>query len=128
MQTGGCVKIIRSVHCTLYKWRGYVNRIFSKMIVNVPEKAPLSGLDRVPRTIELTAMANNYRHRFDFDIGYLVKSPCRECIDRRHFPGCMDSCLPLDKIRTVLANSISCSRSYSALESHAIFQESEENK
>jgi hypothetical protein len=73
-------------------------------------------------------MANKYRHRFDFDIGYLVESPCRGCIDRGHFPGCMDSCLPLDKIRTVLANSISCSRSYSALESHAIFQESGENK
>lgn len=69
-------------------------------------------------------MTNNYRHRFDFDIGHLVKSPCRECVDRYLFPDCMDSCLPLDKIRTALANSISCSRSYSSLESCAIFQES----
>jgi hypothetical protein len=74
-------------------------------------------------TLLITPMANNYRHRFDFDIGYLVKSPCRECADRYRFPDCMDGCLSLDKIRTVLANSISCSRSYSSTESHAIFQE-----
>jgi hypothetical protein len=47
-------------------------------------------------------MANNYRHRFDFDIGYLVKSPCRGCIDRYLFPDCMNSCILLDKIRSVL--------------------------
>ena len=74
-------------------------------------------------TLLITPMANNYRHRFDFDIGYLVKSPCRECADRYLFPDCMDGCLSLDKIRTVLANSISCSRSYSSVDSHAIFQE-----
>lgn len=79
-------------------------------------------------TISLIPMTNNYRHRFDFDIGYLVKSPCRECTDRILFPDCMDNCLPLDKIRTVLANSISCSRSYPSTESHAIFQESREKK
>lgn len=76
----------------------------------------------------LTSMANNYRHRFDFDIGYLVKSPCRECNDRYLFPDCMDSCLALDKIRTVLANSVSCTRSYSSIESRAIFQESRDEK
>lgn len=71
-------------------------------------------------------MANYYKHRFDFDIGHLVKSPCRECVDRGLLPDCSDGCLPLDKIRTVLANSISCSRSYSSLESHAIYLESKE--
>lgn len=80
------------------------------------------------RILSLIPMVNNYRHRFDFDIGYLVKSPCRDCTDRPLFPDCMDSCLPLDKIRTVLANSISCSRSYSSMESHAIFQEPREEK
>jgi hypothetical protein len=71
-------------------------------------------------------MATKYRHRFDFDIGYLVKSPCRECIDHYQFPDCMDRCLPLDKIRTVLANSVSCSRTYSSMESHALFQDATE--
>ncbi|BBO87366.1 hypothetical protein [Desulfosarcina ovata] len=73
-------------------------------------------------------MTNKYRHRFDFDIGYLVKSPCRECLDRDLFPNCMDTCMPLDRIRTVLANSVSCSRSHGSMESHAIFQESGEKK
>ncbi|BBO73600.1 hypothetical protein DSCW_10170 [Desulfosarcina widdelii] len=71
----------------------------------------------------IVKMANNYRHRFDFDIGYLVKSPCRECTNRHHFPGCMNGCAPLDKIHSVLANSISCSRSYRAMESSVIFQD-----
>ena len=76
------------------------------------------------RIVSMITMANKYRHRFDFDIGYLVKSPCRECIDRYLFPDCMNNCIALDKIRTVLANSVSCSRSFSSVESHAIFQES----
>jgi hypothetical protein len=80
------------------------------------------------RFVSFTSMANKYRHRFDFDIGYLVKSPCRECIDRYLFPDCMESCISLDKIRTVLANSVSCSRSYASIESHAIFQESRDEK
>jgi hypothetical protein len=78
--------------------------------------------------LSLTPMANNYRHRFDFDIGYLVRSPCRECIDRHLFPDCMNTCLPLDKIRTALANSVSCSRAYSSVESSAIFLEAKKDK
>jgi hypothetical protein len=76
----------------------------------------------------LLAMGNRYKHRFDFDIGYLVKSPCRECSDRYLFPNCMDDCISLDKIRTVLANGISCSRSYSSTESHSIYQGAKEDK
>ena len=72
-------------------------------------------------------MANHYRHRFDFDIGYLVKSPCRECIDRYLFPDCMDGCIVFDRIRGVLANCVSCSRSHSPVESCAIFQESRDD-
>lgn len=63
-----------------------------------------------------------YRHRFDFDIGYLIKSPCKDCIYQDFFPGCMDSCMLLDRIRTVLASSVSSSRSGSPFEPHAIFK------
>jgi hypothetical protein len=35
----------------------------------------------------------------------------------------MDGCAPLDKIHSVLANSISCSRSYRAMETSAVFQD-----
>jgi hypothetical protein len=72
-------------------------------------------------------MANRYRYRFDFDIGHLIKSPCRDCVDRYRFPGCMNACLALDRIRTVLATSISCTRSVSSTESHAIFQETKDD-
>jgi hypothetical protein len=73
-------------------------------------------------------MANNYRHRFDFDIGYLVKSPCQGCINRYYFPDCIDGCLLLDRIHTALANSVSCSHSHSSMESHSIFQDSGEEE
>jgi hypothetical protein len=63
------------------------------------------------------------RNRFDFDIGYLVKSPCRDCTERRRFPDCMDACAVLDHVQRLLAAGISCSRSYSTLEDHAVGSE-----
>jgi hypothetical protein len=52
----------------------------------------------------------NYKYRFDFEIGYLVKSPCRECEIRDAFPGCMKECVVLDRIHEVLSFGISCSK------------------
>jgi hypothetical protein len=49
-------------------------------------------------------------HRFDFEIGYLVKSPCRRCDKRDAFPGCDDSCETLDQIHSMLCDSISCTK------------------
>ena len=51
-----------------------------------------------------------YRHRFDFEIGYLIKSPCRECAQRKTLPKCMETCNQLDKIQTILSESISCAK------------------
>jgi len=50
-----------------------------------------------------------YKCRFDFEIGYLVKSPCREC-DRRktYFPDCSENCMMLGKVQNVLSASVSC--------------------
>jgi hypothetical protein len=48
------------------------------------------------------------RSKFDFEIGYFIKSPCRDCDSRKEFPGCFEECVMLDKVRTVLAESISC--------------------
>jgi hypothetical protein len=54
---------------------------------------------------------NSYvKFRFDFDIGYLVKSPCKACQDRDAFPRCIDACDILERIHTVMAESISCAR------------------
>ena len=55
-------------------------------------------------------------HRFDFDIGYLVKSPCRDCTSRGNLPNCINDCEILDQIQTVLADSIPSEASISPVE------------
>ncbi len=50
------------------------------------------------------------KFKFDFEIGYLVKSPCKGCNKREKFPKCMDTCQAIDKIHEILADGISCSR------------------
>jgi len=52
--------------------------------------------------------ARNFK--FDFEIGHLVKSPCKGCSKREKFPECMDTCRVIDKIHEILADGISCSR------------------
>ena len=52
----------------------------------------------------------NIKYRFDFEIGYLSKSPCKECACKRNFPGCEDDCQILDRIHTVLSEVVSCSK------------------
>lgn len=52
------------------------------------------------------------RYRFDFEVGYLIKSPCRECRDGNRLPGCADDCVVLEKIQTLLAEGISCTRRF----------------
>ncbi len=52
-----------------------------------------------------------YRFTFDFEIGNLVKSPCRECERRRReFPRCIDTCELLERIHALLAQTRSCTR------------------
>lgn len=48
--------------------------------------------------------------RFDFEVGYLVKSPCKGCPLRAEFPHCMDRCETLAQIQGVLAESVSLTR------------------
>lgn len=47
------------------------------------------------------------RDRFDFEIGYLIKSPCLKCKNKSKLPKCHTGCLILDKIQTKLARGIS---------------------
>ncbi len=54
------------------------------------------------------------RNKFDFEIGYFIKSPCRECPRREEFPACQETCSTLDRIRSILAEGISCFNHYSA--------------
>jgi hypothetical protein len=51
------------------------------------------------------------RDKFDFEIGFLVKSPCKSCEKKDQFPKCFDTCSILDNIRGILASGISCTYS-----------------
>jgi hypothetical protein len=53
----------------------------------------------------------NTKRCFDFEIGYLEKSPCRDCFERINFPACADTCAILERIQTALAPGISTHRS-----------------
>ncbi|MFH1154579.1 MAG: hypothetical protein V1793_12255 [Pseudomonadota bacterium] len=47
------------------------------------------------------------RDVFDFELGYITKSPCLTCKDRKNSPECYETCALLDRIRTLLARGIS---------------------
>lgn len=48
-----------------------------------------------------------HRNVFDFELGYLTKSPCLNCKNRSNLPKCHKGCLILDQIQTRLARGIS---------------------
>ena len=64
-----------------------------------------------------------YNHQFDFEIGYLVKSPCKTCETRSRFPECIDECNMLDKIQTLMTGAVSSTRAFSVLESYTVSPE-----
>ena len=51
------------------------------------------------------------RDQFDFEVGTLIKSPCRPCDKRKEFPECIDACLVLDQLQKRIAKGISLTRS-----------------
>ena len=51
-----------------------------------------------------------YTCRFDFEIGYLVESPCRCCDQNRELPHCARTCRLLDRVRDLLTDSVPCTR------------------
>ncbi len=55
------------------------------------------------------------RDRFDFEIGYLVKSPCKECVHRKSLPKCSDECRLLERIQMMIARGVSCSGRYHSI-------------
>lgn len=58
--------------------------------------------------------------KFDYDIGYLVKSPCRDCRNYAAFPECMDRCALLDRIQNALCESLSSVHNFSSAESYCL--------
>jgi len=61
--------------------------------------------------------------KFDYDMGYLVKSPCRGCSSYAAFPGCMERCTLLDRVQNILSDSLSSVHNYSAAESYYLPQD-----
>lgn len=55
-------------------------------------------------------MKTKYTKTFDFEVGYLIKSPCKDCRHYGIFPQCMAECALLDKIQDVLSAVVSNSR------------------
>ena len=51
-----------------------------------------------------------FKYRYDFEIGYLVKSPCKKCVNKKILPKCAANCSLLDKIQEVLSEAVSCTR------------------
>jgi hypothetical protein len=63
-----------------------------------------------PEFLEYIPKLDAIGYRFDFEIGYLIKSPCRECEGRSDFPGCADTCVTLGRIQAILSEGISSTR------------------
>jgi len=55
-------------------------------------------------------VAKKLKYQFDFEIGYLVKSPCLQCQHREVLPQCSKACSVLKRIHALLAEAVSCSR------------------
>jgi hypothetical protein len=63
---------------------------------------------------------NVREYRFDIDIGYITKSPCRECPIKSSLPECSNRCEMLTQLQELLIGSISCSQSFSNREEYSI--------
>ncbi len=47
---------------------------------------------------------------FDFDVGCLMKSPCRDCPMKDDLPQCMEECNLLNQIQALLSSGVSSTR------------------
>ena len=63
-----------------------------------------------PELLEYIPKLDAIGYRFDFEIGYLIKSPCRECEERSDLPVCADTCVTLGRIQAILSEGISSTR------------------
>ena len=59
-------------------------------------------------------------YRLDIDIGYITKSPCRECPIKNNLPECASRCEMLTQLQELLVGAISCSKSFSDCEEYSI--------
>ena len=68
---------------------------------------PSTGLSTM---VKYPIKKSSFKCRFDFEVGYLVKSPCKDCDQRETLPACSSNCIILDKVQSVLSTAISSSK------------------
>jgi len=54
------------------------------------------------------------------DSGYIIKSPCRECLKRGRLPECSNDCEILAQVQELLAGNMSCSNNFFEFEEYAL--------
>ena len=60
------------------------------------------------------------QNKFDFDIGHITKSPCRDCELRDQLPDCSKNCQKLDRLQTLLVGCVSSSNGYHPTDAYTI--------
>ena len=63
---------------------------------------------------------NIKENKLDLDIGYLTKSPCRECAVKKSLPRCSNRCPILNQLQELLADLISCSNNFTEIETYSL--------
>ena len=61
--------------------------------------------------------------KYDFNIGYIKKSPCRDCSQRNDLPNCSKGCKKLEQIQTLLIGGVSCNNNFSQKEPYSLYRE-----
>lgn len=68
----------------------------------------------------MRAIATINKSRFDFESGYITKSPCRDCERANNLPYCSNNCRLLSQLQTRLIDTISSSNSLSDYEGYSL--------
>lgn len=58
--------------------------------------------------------------KLECDIGYVKKSPCRDCSSNKKLPDCAINCKLINQLQTTLIDVVSCSNNYSELETFSM--------
>ena len=65
-------------------------------------------------------MKNANHSKFEFDVGHIAKSPCRDCYFKKDLPGCSENCEKLKRLQNQLIGCVSCSNGFHPLEAYTI--------
>lgn len=68
----------------------------------------------------MKALTVKRKSKFDFDCGYIIKSPCRDCRQTKNLPYCSKNCLLLHQVQTRLVGTISSSNPLSEHEDYPL--------